>query len=154
MDGQTLSFAVQIMTQTAMLRLRATLGLVLAIAPAFPIFQIGRFSTLRGALVTIGATVVAVLMAWWTRPDPELPQRWTRMMVIGIVGGMLMSWVVAYGMGANLATIARFSWIPFLRAVVVSTGMCMMLSTVGGPIPAFPSEEEAGANSQPQPRSS
>lgn len=141
------------MTPQAMLRVRAVVGLVLAIAPAFPIFQIGRFSTLRGAVVTIAATAIAVLLAWWTRRDLEPGRGWGRMMVIGIVGGLSASAVVAYAMGSEVPTIVRFLWIPLLRAVAVSTGVCLMLSTLE-PIPVLPPDGDPEAPTHPQPRPS
>ena len=142
------------MTSPAVLRTRAVVGFLLAIAPAFPIFQTGRHSTLRGAVVTIAATVVALLLAWWTRPDPQFGPGWLRVVLIGMVGGLSASVFVAYAMGSEPWTILRFSWIPLLRAVAVSVGVCLMLSTLAQPLPALPADGETGPPTQPQPRTS
>lgn len=143
-----------LMTTPAMLRVRAGVGLLLALAPAFPIFQTGRYSTLRGAAVTIAATALTVLMVWWTRRDPELESGGVRLILLGVLGGVSASVVVAYALGSELPTIVRFLWIPFLRAVAVSVGVCLMLSTLAFPMPVLPAEGDPGAPTLPQPRPS
>ena len=133
----------------AIYKARAAVGFLLTLAPALPIFQIGRYSTFRGALVTIAATVLTVLMVWWSRRDPELDPGWGRLVGLGVLGGLGASALVAYALGSEVQTIARFSWIPFLRAVAVSVGMCLMLSALV-PMPAPPADGNPGAT-QPQP---
>jgi hypothetical protein len=136
-----------------MLRVRGGVGLLLAVAPTFPVFLTGRYSTMRGALITIAATVIAILMVWWTRRDPEREPSWGRLVVLGVLGGLLSSGVVAFAFGADLPSIVRFSWIPLLRAIPVAVGMCLMLSTLAGPVPVLPADGNYETPMQPRPHS-
>ena len=109
---------------------RIGIGGLLAIAPALSIFQ-GRYATMRGALVAIAATT-AVALVWWIRFDPRSAAGWMVTALVSLAGGVLISIVVAWGLGSDVHMILRYSWIPVVRAVAVSGGVCLILGALEG----------------------